>query len=162
MEAVETKRTWSSGFVLSVIAVFVVGIMAGLAIYTFIYAKGYSYLSSDPDVCINCHVMQPEYDSWMAGPHHAFATCSDCHLPHDNIVHKYWVKGENGFMHAMKFTTGWYPENIEARQVSLNITNEACLYCHADLTDDMRHIAQGAGDNDVFDCIRCHSGVGHD
>lgn len=155
------KRSWSPGFILAAVAAFVVGVLGGLMVYTFVYAKGASYLSSDPAACINCHIMEEEYDSWLAGPHANFATCGDCHLPHDNIVHKYWVKGENGFMHALKFTTGWHPENIEARQVSLNITNEACLYCHDDFTYSARHPGT-VNDDEIFDCIRCHSGVGHD
>ena len=32
--------------------------MVGLGLYTFVYAKGYSYLSNDPQGCANCHVMQ--------------------------------------------------------------------------------------------------------
>lgn len=157
----ETKRVWSVGSVLLVVASLLVGGAVGLAAYTFIYAKGFSYFGSDPQTCANCHVMQPYYDSWLAGPHQPFAGCGDCHVPHDNIVHKYYVKAENGFHHGLKFTTGDYPENIEARPVTVKITNEACLYCHADLTNDIRHPGSGA-DGDVFDCVRCHSGVGHD
>jgi cytochrome c nitrite reductase small subunit len=49
---------------------------------------GTSYLSSDPAVCINCHIMQEQYDGWLHGSHHAVAVCNDCHLPHDNVVLK--------------------------------------------------------------------------
>ena len=154
------RRSWSPGFVLLTAATFAVGLMVGLGLFTFIYAKGASYLSTDPQACINCHIMNEQYDGWINGAHAGVATCSDCHMPHDNVVHKYWVKGENGFMHALKFTTGWYPENIVARPVSLAITNEACLYCHAELTNDIRHPGTAA-DGEVFDCVRCHSGIGH-
>lgn len=155
------QRAVSARFVMLVIVTIVLGGMIGLAVYTFIYAKGYSYLSDDPTSCVNCHVMEEQYNGWMAGAHANVATCNDCHLPHDNVVHKYYVKAENGFFHALKFTTGWHPENIEARDISLKITNEACLYCHADLTDDIRHPGTSA-DGEVFDCVRCHSGVGHE
>lgn len=154
-------KTWTPMFVGLVIAVFLVGALAGLAVYTFIYAKGASYLSSDPEACINCHIMNEQYDGWITGSHAETATCSDCHLPQDNIVHQYGVKAENGFMHALKFTTGWHPENIEARQVSLNVTNGACLSCHDDFTYDARHAGTVSND-EIFDCIRCHAGVGHD
>ncbi|MFT0762953.1 cytochrome c nitrite reductase small subunit [Scrofimicrobium sp. R131] len=155
------RSSWSPRFILAAAAVFIVGIMGGLAVYTFIYAKGASYLSSDPQACINCHIMNDQYDGWIAGPHANVATCADCHLPHDNVVHKYAVKAENGFMHALKFTTGWHPENIEARPVSLRVTNNACLTCHDDFTYSARHPGV-TGDDEVFDCIRCHSGVGHE
>ena len=36
------------------------GVVVGLGTYTFVYAKGYSYLSNDPAACANCHVMQPQ------------------------------------------------------------------------------------------------------
>ncbi len=155
------RRTWSPRFLAALVAMFAVGTMLGLVMYTFVYAKGFSYLSSDPTACINCHIMEEQYHGWTAGVHSNVATCSDCHLPHDNIVHKYFVKAENGFMHGLKFTTGWHPENIEARDVSLAVTNEACLYCHADITSDMRHLGT-AQDGEIFDCVRCHAGIGHE
>jgi cytochrome c nitrite reductase small subunit len=43
------------------VAIVVVGMLVGLAVgvggYTFVYAKGYSYLTNDPAACANCHVM---------------------------------------------------------------------------------------------------------
>jgi len=35
-----------------------IGVVIGVGGYTFIYAKGYSYLTNDPAACANCHVMQ--------------------------------------------------------------------------------------------------------
>lgn len=161
MDRAETKRTWGVGSVLLVVASLLVGAAIGLAAYTFVFAKGFSYFSGSAESCANCHVMDPYYDSWLAGPHQPFATCGDCHVPHDNVVYKYYVKAENGFWHGLKFTTGDYPENIEARQVTQNITNQACLYCHSDMTNDIRH--PGVTDEgEIFDCVRCHSNVGHD
>jgi cytochrome c nitrite reductase small subunit len=34
------------------------GLFLGLGAYTFLYAKGYSYLTNNPAACANCHVMQ--------------------------------------------------------------------------------------------------------
>ena len=31
-------------------------IPAGIGAFTFVYAKGYSYLSTDPRTCLNCHI----------------------------------------------------------------------------------------------------------
>ena len=33
----------------------VIGVPAGIGCYTFVYAKGYSYLTNDPAACANCH-----------------------------------------------------------------------------------------------------------
>ena len=138
-------------------AVFVVGSLIGVGLFTFVYARGISYLGNDPASCVNCHVMERQYDAWMAGSHSNVATCNDCHAPHDNLLNKYLVKADNGFWHGLKFTTGWYPENIEIRDSNRAVTNEACLYCHAEFTSDMR---MTAGSEQV-NCTRCHVNVGH-
>ncbi|QWW18898.1 cytochrome c nitrite reductase small subunit [Schaalia sp. 19OD2882] len=161
MAVTASRSRLGPGSILMVLAAFSIGVLAGLAVYTFVYAKGYSYLSSDPNACVNCHVMQEQYDGWVAGHHRHTAVCADCHLPHDNIVNKYYVKAENGFWHGLKFTTGWYPQNIVARPVSLDVTNKACLHCHANITNDIRH-SVNSNDPEVYDCVRCHSGVGHE
>ncbi|WP_277063298.1 cytochrome c nitrite reductase small subunit [Schaalia cardiffensis] len=147
--------------VLAVLLAFMVGVAIGLVVYTFVFAKGYSYLSSDPSACVNCHVMQEQYDGWKAGHHKHTAVCADCHLPHDSFLSKYYVKGENGLSHGMKFTTGFYPENIVAREISVDITNQQCVRCHSDITNDIRH-SLNTNDPEVFDCVRCHAGIGHE
>ena len=78
-------------------AVFVVGSLIGVGLFTFVYARGISYLGNDPASCVNCHVMERQYDAWMAGSHTNVATCNDCHAPHDNLINKYYVKADNGF-----------------------------------------------------------------
>jgi nitrate/TMAO reductase-like tetraheme cytochrome c subunit len=52
-----------------------IGIAAGIGSYTFIYAKGYSYLGHDPAACANCHVMGDYYAAWLKGPHRSVAAC---------------------------------------------------------------------------------------
>jgi cytochrome c nitrite reductase small subunit len=88
------------------------GLFMGLGGYTFIYSRGYSYLTNNPAACANCHVMQAQYDAWLKSSHRTAATCNDCHTPH-NILGKYAVKANNGFWHSFYFTTGWYPDTIE-------------------------------------------------
>jgi hypothetical protein len=51
--------------------------------YAFVYAKGFSYLLTDPTTCANCHVMRTEYDAWIKSSHHPAATCNDCHTSHN-------------------------------------------------------------------------------
>ena len=41
------------------------GLLIGLGGFTFIYAKGASYLTNDPNACVNCHVMQEQFDGWV-------------------------------------------------------------------------------------------------
>ena len=68
-----------------------IGGVVGLGLFTFRYAEGLSYFSTDPKACANCHIMNEQYASWSKGPHHGAATCVDCHLPHD-FVAKYWPR----------------------------------------------------------------------
>ena len=149
---------WTPANVLRALAIFVVGSLFGVGVFTFGYAKGASSLSNDPATCINCHAMESQWDGWNASSHKAVAGCNDCHAPHDNVVHKWLVKGENGFWHALKFTTGWYPENIEIRDSNLKVTNNACLYCHADYVDEI-HMTRP--ERQQVTCTQCHSDVGH-
>ena len=143
--------------VLSVVAALTTGVAIGTAVFGIGYAELPSYLSSDPLTCTNCHVMQVQYDAWSRGPHHAVATCDDCHLPQDGVAHKLAVQLEDGALHGYAFTTGTYPDNIRIRASSLAVVNAACLTCHAGVTDQMRLIVGGEN----LTCTHCHSHIGH-
>ena len=130
----------------------VLGVFAGTSVYTFHYAKGSSYLGDDPATCANCHVMASHLDGWLRGPHHAAATCNDCHTP-STPVRKYVVKALNGWHHSKAFTTGNYPDAIQLRPSSREVVEGQCRTCHADML--------AAVDADGVSCIRCHESVGH-
>jgi cytochrome c nitrite reductase small subunit len=49
------------------------GVLVGLGTYTFVYAKGYSYLTNNPAACTKCHVMQAQYEAWLKSSHHSVA-----------------------------------------------------------------------------------------
>jgi cytochrome c nitrite reductase small subunit len=138
----------------------VLGIVAGLAIglglYTFVYAKGYSYLTNNPEACANCHVMQDYYSGWITSSHHAVAKCNDCHTPH-NLIGKYAIKATNGFFHSFAFTSGRYPDNIQIKGYNQRVTESTCKTCHAELTSSI--IGAHAGKD--ISCISCHFNVGH-
>lgn len=88
-----------------------IGLIAGLGMYTFIYAKGASYLTNNPAACANCHVMQEHYDGWVKSSHRSVAGCNDCHTP-QNFAGKYLAKASNGFWHSFAFTTGRFHEPL--------------------------------------------------
>ena len=56
-----------------------IGLAIGIGAYTFVYAKGGSYLTNDPAACANCHIMDEHYAAWQKSSHHAVAGCNDCH-----------------------------------------------------------------------------------
>lgn len=146
-----------AGIVYATLAI-LIGSLLGLGVFTFGYANGFAYFRDDPAVCAQCHAMDEQYAGWLKGSHTNVATCNDCHSPHDNIVNKYINKADNGFWHALKFTTGDYPENIQIREMNLRITEDACLYCHGDLVHKI-NITRPA--DDQVTCVRCHGDVGH-
>jgi cytochrome c nitrite reductase small subunit len=136
-----------------------IGVAAGLGSYTFIYAKGYSYLTNNPAACANCHVMGQYYAGWMKGPHRSVAVCNDCHTPAGEIP-KYMTKASNGFWHSFYFTTGRFPDVLPIKAHNLEIVENACRKCHSEITAAIEaHPAhQRAG---KISCLRCHSDVGH-
>ncbi len=134
-----------------------IGLALGIACYTFVYAKGYSYLSNDPVACANCHVMDEQYSAWMKSSHRSVAVCNDCHTP-PSLVGKYMTKARNGFWHSYYFTTGTYPDPIQITPPSAAVTEQACRKCHDDMVDAIDGSAHGGED---ASCLRCHRSVGH-
>jgi cytochrome c nitrite reductase small subunit len=167
-----------------VAAAAVIGVALGLGVFTFVYAKGGSYLSTDPAVCANCHIMSEHYAAWQRSSHRAVAGCADCHMPH-NPIGKYMAKATNGFWHSLAFTTGDFPDPLQIKPHNRAITEGACRDCHAEIVTAMERqggdvafeIRRGIGSTPVADrpqihdgpiasgdresCIRCHTYVGH-
>lgn len=135
-----------------------IGVLAGVGAYTLKYAKGLSYFRTDPKACVNCHIMQPEYDSWKASSHHTAAVCVDCHLP-EAFIPKYLVKAENGWRHGEKFTTQDFVEPIVAQEKAREVLQENCLRCHGDLVHEIVSVSPET--REELPCIHCHFGVGH-
>jgi len=134
------------------------GVLAGAGGYTFIYAKGYSYLQNDPQACVNCHIMRDQYSGWQKSSHHTVAVCNDCHVPHA-LIPKYLTKMENGYAHSRAFTMQDFEEPIQMRPVSRAIVLENCNECHRQLVSNIAQHEAPAGQQ--LDCLHCHSSVGH-
>lgn len=145
--------------VAKVIAVIALGGLLGSGAYTFRYAEGLSYMSDDPTACTNCHIMRDQFDSWQKSAHHANATCNDCHVPH-NFVGKYAAKAIHGWRHSKAFTLQDFHEPIRITPEDLQIVENNCLRCHAELTSQISDRATHAGVESA-DCTHCHSAVGH-
>lgn len=143
------------------VLVLLIGLLAGAAFgiggFTFVYAKGSSYLTDDPRACANCHVMNEQYDAWSRGSHRSVAVCNDCHTPH-NFFGKYATKARNGFRHSLHFTLGGFHEPIQITPANRAITEASCRRCHAEIVQaiDAWH-APGR----QISCIQCHASVGH-
>ncbi|MBI4418373.1 MAG: cytochrome c nitrite reductase small subunit [Ignavibacteriales bacterium] len=133
-----------------------IGLAVGVGAYTFVYARGASYLTDDPAACANCHVMNDHHAAWVKSSHSSVAVCNDCHTP-SGIVAKYAVKASNGFWHSYAFTTGDFPYPLRIKPHNLEVANDACRKCHAELTAAMGHTAE----TNPGSCVTCHQSVGH-
>ena len=138
---------------IAIVACAVIGVAIGLGLFTFVYAGGASYMSNDPKVCANCHVMQQHLSAWQKSSHHAVAVCNDCHAPPGGL-HKYWIKAVNGYNHSYAFTTGTIDEPLRITGRNREVTEAQCRRCHADQVAAM-------GPAGKVSCIRCHESVGH-
>lgn len=139
------------------ITTILIGIAIGIGAFTFVYARGASYLTNDPRACANCHVMSEHFGAWVKSSHHAVAVCNDCHAPHD-LLGKYTTKARNGFWHSFYFTTGTFPDPIRITPRNHEITEHACRDCHAQVTQAIDAHAELA---EPISCTRCHRNVGH-
>ena len=133
------------------------GAFAGIGLFTFVYARGASYLTDNPQACVNCHVMNPQYDGWVKSSHRMVAVCNDCHTP-EGLVPKYASKAFNGFLHAAAFTTGRFPDEIQIKPHMRAIAEQACVKCHAEIVQAINVSDDRAGQ---LSCVRCHRNVGH-
>lgn len=109
-----------------------VGVAAGLALLLARITNATSYLSDEPDACINCHVMTDAFASWQRGSHGRVAVCVDCHVPHRNIVAKYAYKAQDGMKHSYVFTVGGAPQVLELSERAVPVVQDNCVRCHAD------------------------------
>jgi cytochrome c nitrite reductase small subunit len=145
---------WDVARILTVTAA-LAGVLAGIGLFTFDYAEGLSYLSTDPAACANCHIMQTQYASWQRASHRSVAGCVDCHLPHSGLA-KWIAKADNGYRHSKAFTLQNFAEPIVMTAGNREILQRNCLACHAELTH-----AMAAGAPESVACVHCHRSVGH-
>jgi cytochrome c nitrite reductase small subunit len=134
-----------------------IGLTAGVGAYTFVYARGYAYLTNDSSACANCHIMREQYDGWIASSHRHAAGCNDCHTPHDPIG-KWSTKALNGFWHSFYFTTGTFHEPIRINERNRHITEAACRGCHAQI---VQMIDAAPNEGRRLACTGCHASAGH-
>jgi len=147
------------GRLLTTLAV-LAGVLIGIGGVTLDEAKALSYLSNDPKVCVNCHIMGPQFQAWQKSSHHAVASCGDCHLPHD-FVGKWLTKALNGYHHSKGFTLQDFHEPIMIKTRNARVLQANCLRCHGDLVHDLVQTRDASRPGDDLQCVHCHVTVGH-
>jgi cytochrome c nitrite reductase small subunit len=144
----------------AVVVAAAVGLAVGVGGYTFVYARGASYLTNDPAACANCHVMREQLAGWIAGSHRAVAVCNDCHTPPGPLA-RYATKAMNGFWHSLAFTSGRFPEPIAIGPRNRAVTEAACRHCHRAVVEAIETHRGTTEEGRMLACIRCHDSVGH-
>ena len=141
------------------------GIFVGMGAYAFYISKAHSYISDNPQTCVNCHIMAPQYATWTHSAHKDVAHCNDCHVPHDNIFNHYYFKAKDGLRHATIFTLRNEPQVIEILEAGQHVVQQNCVRCHEQLIKDpkmmtMRTI-QTVHQRTDRQCWDCHRYVPH-
>ncbi len=113
------------------------GIFVGLVAYVVKISNAGSYLSDSPQTCINCHIMHPQYATWQHSSHRQWTNCNDCHVPHDNVFHKYLFKAQDGLRHATIFTLRNEPQVIKIKDAGKAVVQENCKRCHEYLNKEV-------------------------
>ncbi|GAA4230969.1 cytochrome c nitrite reductase small subunit [Postechiella marina] len=146
------------------VAVFFIAVITGLGMFMTKEAELVSYMSDDPLACVNCHVMTPVYNSWMHSSHREWASCNDCHVPHNNIFNMYYFKAKDGLFHASVFTARAEPEVMFMRKESQEVVQNNCIRCHIQQVTQVKYdgyIKDHAKNRTERQCWSCHQEVPH-
>lgn len=144
--------------------IILLGVLVGLGGFIFKISKAHSYLSDEPETCINCHIMAPQYATWNHSSHREKATCNDCHVPHNNAVNKYYFKAKDGMRHASMFALRLEPQVIKIHEAGHEVVQNNCIRCHDHLLTDSKMNQK----DEMFTahrtdrtCWECHREVPH-
>lgn len=146
------------------IVIVLLGTIVGVSIFILKISKAGSYLSDEPETCVNCHIMAPQYATWGHSSHREVASCNDCHVPHDNFINKYYFKAKDGIRHATIFTLRNEPQVIQIREEGKEVVQQNCIRCHSKLLTDNRISAWNQTTNHARTeriCWECHREVPH-
>ncbi|MDR1315068.1 MAG: cytochrome c nitrite reductase small subunit [Deltaproteobacteria bacterium] len=142
----------------------VLGLLAGMAIWTMYVSRFPSYLGDEPETCVNCHIMAPWYQSWQASSHRPWTTCNDCHVPQSGAVEKWLFKATDGLYHASVFTFSEPPQVIRPVGGTDRVILENCLRCHSPLVTEFTRMNTNFEDmlsGKAKACWDCHREVPH-
>lgn len=145
-------------------AVFAIAAILGLGLFMMREAEVVSYLSDNPQACVNCHVMTPVYNSWMHSSHREWVSCNGCHVPQDNIVNSYYFKAKDGLYHSAVFTARAEPEVIFMREASAEVVQNNCIRCHVQQVTQTKYdgyIEDHKENRTDRQCWSCHKEVPH-
>lgn len=139
-------------------------IFTGLGLFSFHISNASSYLGDDPETCVNCHLMAPQYATWSHSSHREKTNCNDCHVPHNNVVNKYFFKAKDGLRHASMFTLRLEPQVIFIHEAGREVVHKNCIRCHSELLTDSKLMAYNTTtdhNRKERKCWECHRETPH-
>lgn len=158
------------------IVVYIVGVFFALFVLPFLswlIGEESFTATSHAKFCVSCHSMEPFVLS-NADNHHGGnndfgikASCTACHLPHDNSANYLYVKARTG-LHDIFAETFYDTSAIDWKAKTEHredfVYDSGCLTCHVELEaatqDTEEHTRYFAGTTDSK-CVTCHEEVGH-
>lgn len=141
-----------------------IAILIGLSVYSVYLSKAGSYLSDNPQTCINCHIMVPQFATWNHSSHREIASCNDCHVPHNNIFSHYYFKAKDGLRHATIFTLRAEPQVIHIKEAGVEVVKQNCIRCHERLLLGAEYQINNKvfhSDRETRLCWECHRETPH-
>ena len=133
--------------------------------------------TGDYEFCTGCHSHKAAGTSYREDLHGGNnrvgwrATCSDCHISHDNSFSYLWVKGVHGIVDpAIGLVEDPYDIDWHAKRENRGtyVYDSGCLNCH-------KYLEQSSNENrssflphrkyfaeqEELTCVSCHAHVGH-
>ncbi len=105
---------------------------SALVIFLFVFfgPPGLYELSSSPEFCNTCHVMNDQYEAWFMTGVPRPLKCVDCHLPHNNTANHLLWKGINGTWDLVSFHSGLFSEPMRLGNHGKKTVQGNCVRCH--------------------------------
>jgi cytochrome c nitrite reductase small subunit len=128
-------------------------VLAGFGCLAAIATPKLLSVTSTPQFCNSCHVMDDEYETWFMTGVHRTIECVDCHLPNDNIFRHLIWKGIDGTRDVIYFHTATYAEPIEISRRGKGFIKANCMRCHEGVVSRIA--------TDGRDCWSCHRRITH-
>lgn len=138
-------------------------------------------LTSNDNFCVKCHSMEPMVSSYYDDVHGGAndkgfkASCSTCHLPHDNLANYLFTKAKNGIV-EFTITALDKDKNINWDKKRANRArftyDSSCLECHVNILTMKNeknekqiqmheHYISLKDTQKQLSCVSCHVNVGH-
>jgi cytochrome c nitrite reductase small subunit len=129
------------------------GALAGMILMALLIA-GY-HASATPGLCIACHSMAGDGETWQMSNHKQFA-CIECHMPPSGIATKIFYKIRVGLHDLWHETFRDYPASLSISVKGREIAQGNCVRCHR---STIERISVFSGKEPL--CVRCHRRIVH-